>query len=268
MKLLDESFEKKTFYKYAKFEDLKHYLSTDSEKSGTLGFRSIREYNDPFEGHFRISCPSQEEKFAKKRAFAWKKTQRQRFLATCFSEDNNNTLMWAHYANNHTGICLEFSIEHLFLKQDLGKVFFGEVEYSSKYPTYLLTSNTQNDHRDRMLLDSMTRKSLHWAYEKEYRLIINTRRPSSDAEKIPFEVKCLKSVSVGAKMADCDVLSVKENIEEHNYFNGTNVAFYDSQISHCRYEMVRKEFGITSDPEVEIVFVNDQMFSNKSDVKR
>jgi hypothetical protein len=103
MNMLDESFKKKTLYKYAKFEDLKHYLSTNSEKRGTLGFRSIREYNDPFEGNFRINCPSQEEKFAKKSALDWKTTQRQHFLATCFSEDNNNTLMWAHYANNHTG---------------------------------------------------------------------------------------------------------------------------------------------------------------------
>lgn len=27
---------------------------------------------------------------------------------SCFSEDFTNTLMWAHYASNHSGICLEF----------------------------------------------------------------------------------------------------------------------------------------------------------------
>lgn len=30
--------------------------------------------------------------------------------ATCFSETNTNFLMWSHYASNHTGICLEFSL--------------------------------------------------------------------------------------------------------------------------------------------------------------
>jgi hypothetical protein len=32
--------------------------------------------------------------------------------AICFSESNNNFLMWSHYASNHSGICLEFSLEN------------------------------------------------------------------------------------------------------------------------------------------------------------
>lgn len=31
---------------------------------------------------------------------------------SCFSETNNNFLMWSHYASKHTGICLEFTIEN------------------------------------------------------------------------------------------------------------------------------------------------------------
>lgn len=30
---------------------------------------------------------------------------------TCFSETNNNFLMWSHYASKHSGICLEFTTE-------------------------------------------------------------------------------------------------------------------------------------------------------------
>jgi hypothetical protein len=29
----------------------------------------------------------------------------------CFSEVNNNFLLWSHYASKHTGVCLEFTIE-------------------------------------------------------------------------------------------------------------------------------------------------------------
>jgi len=32
--------------------------------------------------------------------------------ATCFSENNNDFLMWSHYASKHSGICLEFTLEH------------------------------------------------------------------------------------------------------------------------------------------------------------
>ena len=30
---------------------------------------------------------------------------------TCFSENNNDFLMWSHYASKHSGICLEFTLE-------------------------------------------------------------------------------------------------------------------------------------------------------------
>jgi hypothetical protein len=40
----------------------------------------------------------------------------QKFLensyTTCFSATNNDFLMWSHYASKHSGICLEFTIEH------------------------------------------------------------------------------------------------------------------------------------------------------------
>ncbi|MHB8261520.1 MAG: DUF2971 domain-containing protein [Bacteroidia bacterium] len=31
---------------------------------------------------------------------------------TCFSETNNDFLMWSHYASKHSGICLEFTVEN------------------------------------------------------------------------------------------------------------------------------------------------------------
>ena len=31
---------------------------------------------------------------------------------TCFSETNNDFLMWSHYASKHSGICLEFTLEN------------------------------------------------------------------------------------------------------------------------------------------------------------
>lgn len=42
-----------------------------------------------------------------------------KFLAnsytTCFSEKNDEFLMWSHYASKHSGICLEFSLDHFWL---------------------------------------------------------------------------------------------------------------------------------------------------------
>ena len=50
---------------------------------------------------------------------------------TCFSRDNANILMWSHYANNHSGVCLGFDInendEHL-------ANFFDETKNQKLFP--------------------------------------------------------------------------------------------------------------------------------------
>jgi len=47
---------------------------------------------------------------------------------TCFSATNSNFLMWSHYASKHSGICLEFSLEHDGL--------FPYMRYSNRVPDY------------------------------------------------------------------------------------------------------------------------------------
>ncbi|MES2380883.1 MAG: DUF2971 domain-containing protein [Bacteroidota bacterium] len=61
-----------------------------------------------------------------------------KFLAnsytTCFSENNDNPLMWSHYASKHSGICIEFSLpsEGLFPYRMIGKRETNEEKYKSK----------------------------------------------------------------------------------------------------------------------------------------
>ncbi|MBN8697159.1 MAG: DUF2971 domain-containing protein [Bacteroidetes bacterium] len=52
--------------------------------------------------------------------------------ATCFSESNNDFLMWSHYASKHSGICLEFTLENNGLfpyKMTIGKRNHNKEEY-------------------------------------------------------------------------------------------------------------------------------------------
>lgn len=48
---------------------------------------------------------------------------------TCFSESNNDFLMWSHYASKHSGICLEFTLEHECMFPYILK---GKREYNNK----------------------------------------------------------------------------------------------------------------------------------------
>ncbi len=83
-----------------------------------------------------------------------------RYRLYCLTPKPSNILMWSHYAQNHTGICLEFN-SHRNLMSDSIKVV-----YLKAYPTLDLT----DDDPDTMLAPLLT-KAIDWEYEEEYRLI-------------------------------------------------------------------------------------------------
>lgn len=77
----------------------------------------------------------------------------------CMTSKPDNLLMWAHYADKHSGVCLKFDI-----LEDLESFLVPiPVEYNSNYLNFdLLTSN---------FIDLIRRKSKDWEYEQEYRII-------------------------------------------------------------------------------------------------
>jgi hypothetical protein len=84
----------------------------------------------------------------------------QRYRVYCLCPDVGNLLMWAHYADNHRGICLEFSLRN--------DVMCGaqRCEYLDKFPIIRVYSRSENDN-----LTILLAKANAWSYEKEYRLI-------------------------------------------------------------------------------------------------
>jgi len=90
----------------------------------------------------------------------------------CLSESPDNLPMWAHYGANHSGLVLGFDERHPFFAPipfqgvSLG---LAQVSYLEERPS--VTAQTM------WTEEVLTRKSLHWAYEREWRLL----RPLSQA---------------------------------------------------------------------------------------
>lgn len=83
---------------------------------------------------------------------------------SCFTERNDNLLMWSHYADGGRGMCLEFSTsEPLFEKA-------RKVTYADSIPTIGLGSLLCDEEYDR-ITDLYRTKSTHWQYEAEWRVI-------------------------------------------------------------------------------------------------
>ena len=92
---------------------------------------------------------------------------------TCFSEEKNNTLMWSHYASNHSGVCFEFDAQAMI-------IYFGNQTKTRSLPSYLFLKATYESKRRNYVYDStsdtdsllmwLKTKSIKWQYENEIRL--------------------------------------------------------------------------------------------------
>lgn len=79
---------------------------------------------------------------------------------TCFTEKNNNLLMWAHYGASHSGFCLGFEIPE-------DNESLHKVNYQDDYPIIDLENVLNITGTAKILLN----KSSHWSYENEWRMI-------------------------------------------------------------------------------------------------
>lgn len=113
----------------------------------------------------------------------------------CVTAVNDNTLMWAHYANNHQGFCIGFDSIELFEQFGMGK----EVSYEESFPLILPTEKPLM----KMAIQAFTKAS-YWDYEIEYRL---TKSNFVD-KTIILSKEVIKEIILGYKISEFD----KKNI--------------------------------------------------------
>lgn len=82
----------------------------------------------------------------------------------CFGATWESPIMWAHYAEKHTGVALGFDVEPEGL---IAKINYTDekiqVPFGSHLPKHGLT--------EELLTQIQTTKSTDWAYENEYRVV-------------------------------------------------------------------------------------------------
>jgi len=83
---------------------------------------------------------------------------------SCFSEINDDLLMWSHYGGKYQGFCLEFSTDY----EPFNKL--REVKYVEAMPKIDPVSAIVEDNYDQFL-DLYCTKSDSWSYEKEWRAL-------------------------------------------------------------------------------------------------
>jgi hypothetical protein len=90
-------------------------------------------------------------------------------LVHCFSEVNNSILMWSHYANNHSGFCIEYNFKNPNIVP-----FLVEKLHPVKYSNEILDITNfylEPNFNKFVSIYAAIIKSKEWNYEKEWRIV-------------------------------------------------------------------------------------------------
>ena len=228
------------------------YYNIRGLETQSLFLTPVGNMNDVFEG---ISCEITDEvinKIERLGDIAYLKS---------FSEENNNLLLWAHYAQNYSGMCIEYDFSKL--PEELLYHFFP-VYYSSKRLISrkleraiveledLKKMNADNCYPNdcdfiKDIMSLFLTKSPVWNYEKEWRIvathpqIFNVAEDLDDDQEAFYHINgqqisvagCIKSVYLGPQMKQ----NIKEHIVEICRGRLGNIPVYSTNLSKDKYEL-------------------------------
>ncbi|HUW18561.1 MAG TPA: DUF2971 domain-containing protein [Sedimentisphaerales bacterium] len=217
--------EPHALYKYGKFDEYTEKLFTNNE----IYFSSPDGFNDPFDSKPRLTydgtlterkrylCKQYQKKYPKRskkqiltdvemeiitkgrdRIVLQEALEKARELQTkklgicCFTEIKDNILMWAHYAKQHTGFCLEFDVNNDFFRPLMRAI---RVEYATTLP--IINVLRLDTYPKGKLGETLLIKATDWRYEQEWRIV--------DTEKGPgiqnFPEDALTGVILGCRIS-------------------------------------------------------------------
>lgn len=216
-------------------------------------------FNDPFDGYFSIRFTTEQDKVDAKQALEelrgklekegnlqkergemleknlFNQIPLENFRVSCFSEDNKNDLMWAHYADQHRGVCLVYEIDNVdetfirennclvFAEENRGesdnysyfggnsKLLLARIDYS-KNKEFLKVSSGKIE-SDYNVERAIYTKSKCWEYEHEIRLVAELPFGYAFGQGTYFckvNKSALKEVRFGVRLED----EYKEKIQK------------------------------------------------------
>lgn len=267
------------FYHYKPLSEEQHYTFLENYLKQKVWLTPLKEFNDPFEGKFtfkdftreyvlnnsssfnqvlkdyqkhgepnltandlkaRLDSPEFQQILNQQRQMV--KDTFSNHGALCLTPENNNIPMWAYYANNHKGYCVEFSVDFSYIQKhaaiapnmldefihgiktgthilsfqlkEYGQKFvFSKVHYSHEMPSIdfevLANINYEYEKNEYLVKNSVGVKSMDWQHESEFRLIANSNSKNSGLMSLQNYAPFLKvtGIIMGAYIE-------KENEEE------------------------------------------------------
>jgi Protein of unknown function (DUF2971) len=246
--LIKLAIERGEYPKYIyKYYDSREQYFLDMIEESYIYFNNPSEFNDPFDYHIPIITDATQEEyeaFLRQVSTEPKTDEEIRIRAkelcanpadtyeyinrlvyellykdgvACFSNTNNNVLLWSHYANKHRGICIEYDLEKVVEEHMYPMpVIYGDL------PKF----NYITDSRRNATASNLARyKSTHWKHEEELRII------SQIQGKNFISKDCVNAVITGCRYPD--PFAIKQLFA----VNGYNASFQRAGLRVMEYAM-------------------------------
>lgn len=153
-------------------------------------------------------------------------------IRTCgiysLSKENANELMWAYYANGHTGYAVIFDTDMLVKSFEEGKwggMHELDVRYSSKPPHFELSKIEKLDIEE-VLLCLVGNKSNVWKHEAEHRLVFD-----QGGRSLKIDYRAIKGFVFGYRMNSDDIDYVMKS------FAGRELTYYQIKLKDNSYTL-------------------------------
>jgi len=244
-----------SLYKFKSFDDKNYYKDL---LNNFLWLSSRTELNDPFDAQIPmryelctdsqikqkmfdllpINIPEEYRKRIVEQKFEERKKNPKFFenklneaidttVGVCsFTKHLDNLLLWAHYAEKHSGFCLEYdamklnnNINEKFEKLEM-RIFLLKVFYYSDFPIV----NPCEHSMDEMYKMQFLTKSKDWEYEDEWRILCLDGHKRKDKNE-PIEPECITNIYFGLNASEDNI---KISVDILNKSN-PGIGFYKAQ---------------------------------------
>ena len=132
------------------------------------------------------------------------------FRVGCLGTDYKNKLMWSHYADSHTGFCIEYDFNNIKWENLL--VYPLPVLYSKERPLipYYIWGGKDIEKAKKELMIGLLTKDIVWSYENEWRYII------SKQDKTELVMPPISCIYLGANIENDNKIKIMNIAKKFN----------------------------------------------------
>lgn len=202
-------------YRYRPLDEALFEREFEALKNAFLWSPHFREMNDPMEAFYELGgaadpildalmLPSGK---STRTIYDMLRNTIDNFCLVSLSTSHRALPMWAYYASNFAGMCLEFRTNELFIG-DFQNERLLPVTYAETPPPSIQFHHLDGDAMQTTLEDCLSRKRIEWQHEQEWRILTGAGGPRHYLDD------ALNRIYLGPRIADAHASRICELFQD------------------------------------------------------